>query len=407
MSKKKFRFLAGFMIFTAIAFVAVATMVALDYLYPKETIIESNREDAVDKSGAANSIENEIDAKEKSEELSNKGVDTSPELSDGIDNKENIPAQTEVNILFGGDVLLSSPQLNLYDKNNFLVQAILSEELISEMKHADIMMFNQEFPFSNQGDKMEDKQYTFRTDPKRVNIWNELGVDIVTLANNHILDYGIPALLDTITTLDNAGIKHVGAGKDIEDAKKTEQFMIGDKKIGILGASRVIPVYEWNAFEHKAGLFTTYDPTLLIEEIKKAKVENDIVIVYVHWGIERAKHPEEYQRTLGKQYIDAGADLVVGSHPHVLQGIEYYKNKPIVYSLGNYVFGQSEYTTMLLKAKCNHKNEITMSLIPAHSKNAYTKILPAKQTEDFYDNIEQISINITIDEDGTVKQNMK
>ena len=87
------------------------------------------------------------------------------------------------------------------------------------------------------------------------------------------------------------------------------------------------------------GYSTTYDPSILLNEIKAAQGQCDYLVVYVHGGIERNTQPEEYQRTLARQYIDAGADLVVGSHPHVLQGIEYYKGKPILYSLGNFVFG--------------------------------------------------------------------
>ena len=96
-------------------------------------------------------------------------------------------------------------------------------------------------------------------------------------------------------------------------------------------------------------MLATYDPTLLLEEIRKQKQENDYVFVMVHWGIERDERPQEYQRTLGKQYIDAGADLVIGSHPHVLQGVEYYKEKAIVYSLGNFIFGSSIPRTALLE----------------------------------------------------------
>ena len=85
-------------------------------------------------------------------------------------------------------------------------------------------------------------------------------------------------------------------------------------------------------------MLTTYDPKILVDEIKKLREQCDYLVVYVHWGIERSERPEDYQRSLGKQYIDAGADVVIGSHPHVLQGVEYYKGKPIVYSLGNFIF---------------------------------------------------------------------
>ena len=98
-------------------------------------------------------------------------------------------------------------------------------------------------------------------------------------------------------------------------------------------------------------MLSTYDPGILLEEIRKGREDCDYLVVYIHWGIERNDMPEEYQRQIGKQCIDAGADLVIGSHPHVLQGIEYYNGKPIVYSLGNYVFGSSIPRTVLLNVQ--------------------------------------------------------
>ena len=98
-------------------------------------------------------------------------------------------------------------------------------------------------------------------------------------------------------------------------------------------------------------MLTTYDPKILVDEIKKLRSQCDYLVVYVHWGIERKETPEDYQRSLGKQYIDAGADIVIGSHPHVLQGVEYYKGKPVVYSLGNFIFGSSIPKTALLKVQ--------------------------------------------------------
>lgn len=142
----------------------------------------------------------------------------------------------------------------------------------------------------------------------------------MTLANNHAMDYGTDALLDTCDTLDKVGIRRVGAGKNLDEAKAPVILEAQGKKIGFLGASRVIPVASWNATSTKPGMLTTYDPKILVDEIKKLREQCDYLVVYVHWGIERSERPEDYQRSLGKQYIDAGADVVIGSHPHVLQG---------------------------------------------------------------------------------------
>lgn len=307
-----------------------------------------------------------------------------------------------VTLLFAGDVLLSDHVLNAYQKGGGIT-GVIDQNLLTEMEQADVFMVNEEFPFSTRGEAAPDKQYTFRLPTERVSIFQEMGIDLVTLANNHALDFGTDALVDTLDTLDKAGILHVGAGRNLEEARKPVTIELQGKTIGFLGASRVIPETSWNATSTKPGMLVTYDPAMTIEEIEKLDQTCDYVVVYVHWGIERAENPEEYQRTMGKQYIDAGADLVVGSHPHVLQGIEYYKGKPIVYSLGNFVFGSSIPRTALLKVELESSGQ-RLTLIPGTSGAGYTKALTqAGEQAEFYSYITGISYGITIDENGGVQ----
>lgn len=196
----------------------------------------------------------------------------------------------------------------------------------------------------------------------------------------------------------------MGAGRNLEEAKQPAVLTAKGKKIGFLGASRVIPVASWNAAAAAPGLLTTYDPTLLLEEIRTLKETCDYVVVYVHWGIERSERPEAYQRSLGQQYIDAGADLVIGSHPHVLQGIEYYKGKPIVYSLGNFIFGSSIPKTALLQAEWDGR-ETKLSLIPGVSSAGYTRMLQTQdETREFYEYMTGISYGVTVNENGQVSE---
>lgn len=316
--------------------------------------------------------------------------------------EENTTVLEQVHMSIAGDVLFSTSPLNKYDSGNGIT-SILSADLLDTMNSSDITMVNLEFPFSTRGVQMEDKQYTFKADPSRGPILKEMGVDIVSLANNHTLDFGTEALLDTITTLRENNILSVGAGEDLEAAKKPSVITIKGRSIAFLGASRVIPVTDWNATKYSPGVFTTYDPTLLIEEIKLAKQSNDLVIVYVHWGIEKEEYPEEYQRTMAKKYIDAGADLVLGSHPHVLQGIEYYNGKPIVYSLGNFVFGHTIERTVLLDVTIDEQNLCNIRLIPCETKDAYTHTITSDdKVQEFYSYYEGISYGIKIDKYGNV-----
>ena len=317
-----------------------------------------------------------------------------------------------ITLLFAGDVLLSDHVLNAYNTGGG-IGGVVDGNLLEEIRKADLFMVNEEFPFSARGEAAPDKQYTFRLPPERVSIFQEMGIDLVTLANNHALDFGTDALVDTLDTLDGAGILHVGAGRNLDEAKMPVTVEIQGKTIGFLGASRVIPETSWNATSTKPGMLVTYDPAFTIREIEKLDQVCDYVVVYVHWGIERAEHPEEYQRTMGKQYIDAGADLVVGSHPHMLQGIEYYQGKPIVYSLGNFVFGSSIPRTALLKVELEKGQEgegeldlSSLSMIPATSGAGYTRQLTdAGQVEEFYSHIEEISFGVSVDEDGISENN--
>lgn len=340
-------------------------------------------------------------------QVSNNTDDKKQDVNSNPDNT-NMDSKSEtdeiIHMTVAGDVLFSASPLNKYDSNDG-IKSILSKHLLKTMNDADINFINLEFPFSTRGTKMEDKQYTFRADPKRCSILHEMGVNVVTLANNHILDYGIDALNDTLTTLKAEQILAVGAGKNLDEAKQAASVNIKGKSIAFLGGSRKIPVYSWGATANSAGVLSCYDPTALCDEIKIAKQTHDFVVVYVHWGDENQELPLDYQRNNGKQYIDAGADLVIGSHPHILQGIEYYNGKPIVYSLGNFVFGHTIERTALLEVTIDENNKCGLRLIPCSAEQAYThEMSDPKKIQEFYKYFQKISFGITVNENGEVVQ---
>lgn len=309
--------------------------------------------------------------------------------------------EQEATLLFAGDLFLTDLLQSKYNQQG--ISAAASDSLLSVLREADIFMLNEEFPFGTTGEPMEEKEYTFRVDPSYSTVLSELGVDIVTLANNHMLDFGRGPLTETLNTLDQAGIAHVGAGENIDEAKALKTFEMGGRTIGFLGASRVIPEHSWNASSGSSGLFTTYDAAALVEQIQKAEESCDFTVVYVHWGIEKNTQPEEYQKTLARQYIDAGADAVIGAHPHVLQGIEFYQGKPIFYSLGNFIFSNGAYETMLVELTVGG-TETEIRLIPCVSEANQMRLLEESAWPAFYQNLESLSFGITIGDDGTVSQ---
>lgn len=306
----------------------------------------------------------------------------------------------EVEVLFAGDVCIQDYIAGYYDEDG--VTGVVSAGLVETMKAADIMMANQEFAFSERGTPMEDKQYTFRIAPRYTSLIKEMGIDILTLANNHALDYGEIALLDSLEALEEAGIRYVGAGENLERAKKMEMIEVNGMKIGFLAATRVIPVYHWNAGTHSAGMFTTYDPSALLEEIEAGKKKCDALVVYVHWGEESRTEPEEYQKVMARQYIDAGADAVIGSHPHVMQGIECYQNKIIAYSLGNYVFTARTGQGAMLQLTFRKDGTQQAKLVPFDASAFPVKEMDRSDRDSFFEEMEQISFGISIDEEGRI-----
>lgn len=300
---------------------------------------------------------------------------------------------------FAGDVMFSDPFLTSYDKSG--IYAIADSEMLERMQNADLFVINEEFPFSLRGEAMEDKQFTFRADPKYVEIFQKMGVDIATVANNHALDFGRDAFLDTLDTLKSADITSIGGGYHLSEASAPAVQTIKGQTFAIFGATRVSPSATWYASDSQAGLFQTYDATLLNQKIAEAHAEYDHVIVFVHWGIEKNETPEDYQRSLAKGYIDAGADLVVGCHPHVLQGFEYYNGVPIVYSLGNYLFGNRDGDTVLLEASYDSEGAPSIQLVPC--KRAGSVLSRIQHPEALFQHLTELSFGVTVAEDGTLQ----
>jgi poly-gamma-glutamate synthesis protein (capsule biosynthesis protein) len=251
--------------------------------------------------------------------------------------------------------------------------------------------------------------YTFRANPSRVSVLQEMGVDIVTLANNHVYDYGKQALLDTFTTLKDAGIDYFGAGENLEEAMKPVYYEIDGKTIAFVGASRA-EKYKLTpqATETDPGILRCYDTELFLEVIREADANADFVIAVVHWGTEYSYDLENVQLSSGKEYLDAGADAIIGGHSHCLQGMEYYDGKPIIYSLGNYWFNSKTLDSMLIQLHFSGDDNgggLEVSVVPAIQKGSRTQIVTeTEEQERIYSFLERISINVEIDENGIVTE---
>ena len=208
---------------------------------------------------------------------------------------------------------------------------------VSEMlKDADYRIGNLECPIATVGTPMESKIYSFRAHPRVLPVL-EKHIDAVSVANNHTGDYGKAAFMETLAQLDSIGVVHFGGGENAASAHRPLWINRDGIKVAVLGYNEFKP----RSFE--AGAMTPgiawSEDSHVISDIRAArKAGANVVIPFMHWGWESETTPSARQIKLTRKMINAGADIVVGSHPHVVQGAEIYRGKPVIYSLGNFVF---------------------------------------------------------------------
>ena len=315
-----------------------------------------------------------------------------------------INTKDNITISFVGDISLADnfDIMPYYDKRNEGVYGILSKEVVDIMTTSDIMVANNEFTISKRGTPLN-KTYTFRADPQRINVYKEMGIDMVSLANNHIYDYGEEAFIDTLNYLKEEGISYSGAGININEAKKASYFIVNGYKIAFISSTRAEKnIITPGATETESGTFRCYDPALLIETIKEEKEKSDYVILLIHWGKEDSHEIEEVLYETGKKYIDAGADLIVGSHAHLLQGMEFYNNKLIAYNLGDFIFNRETKDTGILKLTINNEGNMQYNFVPCKQENYKTSLLSDKEKLRVLKNMTNYSVNILFDEHGNI-----
>jgi poly-gamma-glutamate capsule biosynthesis protein CapA/YwtB (metallophosphatase superfamily) len=212
-------------------------------------------------------------------------------------------------------------------------------EVREYLEGADLALANFENPVVEDAIWHPDEP-TFTGDLRLLPILNQAGIDGVTLANNHILDAGVPGLEETLGHLESADISHAGAGMDLSAAREPMIFDVGGTRVGVLSYQNV-PSYEWAwATENFPGTAPLQE-NVMREDIRRLRPAVDLVVVMPHWGAEYFATPEPGQVELAHAAIDAGADLVVGNHAHWPKGIEMYGGKPIFYGTGNFLFDQS------------------------------------------------------------------
>ncbi|MDE5091555.1 MAG: CapA family protein, partial [Trichodesmium sp. St18_bin3_1_1] len=249
-----------------------------------------------------------------------------------------------VTLMFGGDVNLSNQVSNLVKRDYKLPFAKMNE-----YRAADLSIVNLESPLTRSTLNSTTQQQKSTVNPSYVKVLTSGGVDLVNLANDHTLGYEQKSLLETIETLENAGIHSLGAGKTEEEARRPKIFEVKGQKIAYLN------YYDTDIQPTTESVYVnSRNKDRLSSDIQILKKQVDWIIVNYHWGVQLSEYPGDWQMNIARMTIDQGADLVVGHHPKVLQGAEIYRGRPIIYSLGNFIFGdtsnkESDYDTAVLK----------------------------------------------------------
>jgi poly-gamma-glutamate capsule biosynthesis protein CapA/YwtB (metallophosphatase superfamily) len=201
----------------------------------------------------------------------------------------------------------------------------------------DLTMVNLECPATDIVDP-EPKVFTFRCDPQALPAARLAGVDVVSQANNHAYDQGPAGLVDSLDAIRAAGLASVGAGANESEALRAARFESHGWTVAVVGIDQVLDPLDQVAGPNKPGTAAGHDFRLALRAVREAAASSDLVFVMIHWGVELEVRPRAYQVRQAHRMIDAGADVIVGSHPHILQPMETYRDRPIFYSLGNLVW---------------------------------------------------------------------
>jgi len=283
----------------------------------------------------------------------------SANISNFLETEKAVSEDSQIVVLATGDIMLDRG-VEYYIKKNGGGDFSFPFLNISEyLKNADILFGNLESVISDKGTRVG-SAYSFRADPRAMDALTYAGFDIVSVANNHALDYTRLALEDSLTRLNGVGIDYIGGGMFENEAFLLKTKEIKGAKIGFLAYCSVGPRV-WRATKDSSGiaLVEYADFEKIKKEVAAAKEKVDVLLISMHWGAEYAGEPDASQFFWGKRLIDAGADVIIGHHPHVIQPLEQYGGGWIAYSLGNFVFDQgfSEDTMrgMVLEIKIKDK----------------------------------------------------
>jgi gamma-polyglutamate biosynthesis protein CapA len=295
---------------------------------------------------------------------------------------DNFDMKKPIRFLFFGDMMLDR-HVGVKIKQNGLGYIFDKLDEANFYDNYNLVSANLEGAVTDNGAHYSPvKAFDFAFSPEIINELKKYNFNFFNLANNHFEDQGIRGVNETRKNLEELGFDYVGCGNGIVDECSGKIIYLDDKKIGMIGLSVLGVKIDLEAIKK------------IINEFKK---ETDLIIINIHWGEEYAIKFNNFQQKTAYDFIDVGVDLIIGHHPHVVQGIEVYKNKPIFYSLGNFVFDQyfSEETQKGLAIEfILNDNQLNFKIHPLKSEKSQVSLMTDKDKRDFLQNlIKRSSLN--------------
>lgn len=323
------------------------------------------------------------------------------------DNKDINMAEedAEIKIIFAGDTMFDWGLRPILDKHGYDYPFIHIKDKIQKSDYAFV---NVETVFTEKSEKDPNQLFWIKSDVRGLHALKNAGFNMLNLGNNHTLDYLRSGLADTLQHVEQTGLDYIGIGRNEQEAYSSKEITIKGKKFRFFSFVRFIPTVDWLAHNDRSGVPNGYDIELVKKTILEQKGDADYTIVYFHWGIEKTNMPADYQHEYVKALKDIGVNLIVGSHPHWLQGFEYVEGMPVAYSLGNFLFPpyvKAETAQTGLLSVTFKGDHISMSFDPHVISNGQIIPVEAAARTEFLNYLQKISFNVNISDDGEIISN--
>ena len=350
-------------------------------------------------------LDRDASGEEKGEAAEAGGLESGEAAKAGADGSQE---DQTVSVVFAGDILFDESYAIMASmkQRGGRIEDGISEGLLKRLRAADIFMVNNEFPYTDRGTPTAGKTFTFRARPEYASYLLDMGADLVSLANNHAYDYGEISLLDSLDTLEGIGIPYVGAGRDVEEASEPVYMEVNGLTSAFVAATQIERMASPDtkgATETSAGVFRCLEIGPLLETVREAKEKSDFTIVFIHWGTEGTDALDHWQLEQAPQIAEAGADLIIGAHPHVLQPVGFLGDVPVVYSLGNFLFNSRTLDSCIVEAEIGKNGLERLQFLPAVQSNCRVSLAEGAEKERILQYMREISPEAEFDADGVIQ----